>query len=80
MFGHTLVIHVIGGHTERLNLSLTQARALLPEEDFIQCHRSYVVNKSAIQSLRRYELTLTDGNSVPVSKQRYQEVAALLAL
>lgn len=58
VFGHTLVIHVAGGHTEQLNLSLTQARALLPEEGFIQCHRSYVVNKNAIHSLCRYELLL----------------------
>ena len=80
VFGHTLVIHVLGGRTEQLTLSLTQAREILPKENFIQCHRSYVVNKDMVSSLRRYEVTLRNGETVPVSKQRYREVeTALLA-
>lgn len=58
VFGHRLVIHVLGGRTEQLSLSLTQAREILPKENFIQCHRSYVVNKDMVSSMRRYEVAL----------------------
>ena len=51
-----------------------QACELLPQDRFLQCHRSYLVNKQAARSLRRYEITLGNGEVVPVSKQRYREM------
>lgn len=78
VFNHTLVIHLKGGREERANVSLSKASALLPEGRFVQCHRSYLVNLDEARSLVRYELTLSDGAKVPVSKQRYQEVRAAL--
>ncbi|GEM_PF-4456671 len=78
VFGHRLVIHLTTGKTEELNFSLSQARALLPEEIFIQCHRSFLVNKQEIQLLRRYEIVLNDGSVIPVSKQRYRDIEAAL--
>ena len=78
VFNHTLVIHLKGGREERANVSLSKASALLPEGRFLQCHRSYLVNLDEARSLVRYELTLSDGAKVPVSKQRYQEVRAAL--
>lgn len=75
VYGHTLVIHFSSGRTERLSFSLSQARELLPQGLFVQCHRSYLVNREAVRSLRRYEITLAGGESIPVSKQRYAEVA-----
>lgn len=78
VFGHRLVIHLAGGGEEQLLFSLAQARELLPADRFIQCHRSYLVNKAAIRSLRRFEIALADGTAVPVSKQRYREVEEAL--
>ena len=77
VFGHKLVIHLSDGRVEQLNNSLSQARELLPQDRFLQCHRSYLVNKQAVRSLRRYEITLGNGEVVPVSKQRYREVEEL---
>lgn len=74
VFGHKLVIHLSDGRVEQLSYSLSQARELLPQDRFLQCHRSFLVNKQAVRSLRRYEITLADGEVVPVSKQRYREV------
>ena len=74
VFGHKLVIHLSDGRVEQLNYSLSQARELLPQDRFLQCRRSYLVNKQAARSLRRYEITLGNGEVVPVSKQRYREV------
>ena len=78
VFNHTLVVHLKGGREERANVSLSKAAGLLPGDRFIQCHRSYLVNLAEVRSLVRYELTLSDGVKVPVSKQRYQEVRAAL--
>lgn len=74
VFGHKLVIHLSDGRVEQLSYSLSQARELLPQDRFLRCHRSFLVNKQAVRSLRRYEITLADGEVVPVSKQRYREV------
>lgn len=78
VFNHTLVIHLKGGREERANVSLSKAAELLPEGRFVQCHRSYLVNLDEARALVRYELTLSDGSKVPVSKQRYQGVRAAL--
>lgn len=79
VYGHTLVIHFADGRAERVNVSLSKARELLPQDMFVQCHRSYLVNKVAVRSLRRYEATLSSGERIPVSKQRYRDVADALA-
>ena len=78
VFNHTLVIHLKGGREERANVSLSRAAGLLPGGGFVQCHRSYLVNLDEARSLVRYELTLSDGTKLPVSKQSYQEVRAAL--
>lgn len=55
------------------------AQPMDPEpRGFVQCHRAYLANLNEARSLLRYELTLSDGMKVPVSKQRYQEVRAAL--
>lgn len=74
VFGHRLVLHLTDGAVEHLGMSLTQALALVPEDAFVHCHRSYAVRRGAVRAIRRYELVLSDGESVPVSKQRYRKV------
>ncbi len=46
----------------------------LSTSGFIRTHQSFAVNLSYAASLKRYLLTLSDGRSVPVSKQRYSFV------
>lgn len=47
---------------------------------FIRVHRSYLVNAAHIVSVKRYELTLTNGDVVPIPKQRYAQVRREIAL
>ncbi len=60
--------------------SLKSIREKLPENDFLQVHRSHIVNRSWIQSLERnknsYTLILSDGLStrVPVSRHRIPDL------
>lgn len=42
-------------------------------EQFLSCHKSYVVNMEQIVEFRSSELQLTYGKIVPVSKARYRE-------
>lgn len=75
---HTLTVHLANGSAERIAYGLAKARELLPGDRFIQCHRSYLVNRDAVRSLRRYEAELVDGSRIPVSKQRYHEMEQAL--
>ena len=40
----------------------------LPQELFIPCHRSYIVNLMHVRCLKRTELFLSDGKRLPVSR------------
>jgi len=43
-------------------------------EDFIFCHRSYIVNLGYIQGLKKNELILINGESIPLSRRLSKEV------
>lgn len=42
--------------------------------ELLKLHRSYLVNKRYIKSIRRYQATLTDGTTIPIGKERYMEI------
>ncbi|MEM7660242.1 MAG: LytTR family DNA-binding domain-containing protein [Bacteroidota bacterium] len=48
----------------------------LPEEQFIRIHRSYLVQRSAIQSIGSQRLELSSGASVPIGKSYRKRVLA----
>ncbi len=43
--------------------------------DFVRCHESISVNIAAIDKLTKTDITLRNGEMIPVSKSRYPEVA-----
>ena len=53
------------------SLRIFEYESILPQKQFILCHRAFVANLAVVQSIRRYELELTDGTVVPVSKHRF---------
>ena len=58
--------------------------AHLDPADFIRVHRSHIVRISAIKQLESvakgsYELRLSDGSDVPVSKSGYQRLKRILS-
>lgn len=71
---HTLAIRFADGHEELVNTPLSRTQEQLPHGLFVACHRSYVVNVDAIRSVRRYWITLQNGEQIPVSRSRYQTV------
>ncbi len=62
------------GQQEEFSIKISDLESLLPERQFVLCHRSYLVNLGFIRYLRRRELELTTGVSIPVSKYRQAEV------
>ena len=46
----------------------------LEGKNFIRCHRSYIVGLAYTARIKKKELLLDDGTSVPVSRRLFQEV------
>lgn len=59
---------------EELNLKFSDLTALLPERRFVLCHRSYLVNLEYIAYIRGRELELTNGETLPVSRYRMDDL------
>lgn len=55
---------------EEVSMKFSDLSALLPERQFILCHRSYLVNLEHIAYIRNRDLELTTGEVLPVSRYR----------
>ena len=42
--------------------------------NFIRAHKSYLVNMAHITKIARYEITLSTGKSIPISKKNYLSI------
>lgn len=58
----------------KVNLKISQLNELLASQQFVLCHRAYLVNLEFVQYIRRYEIELKDGKILPVSKYRISEI------
>ncbi|MBC7721781.1 MAG: LytTR family transcriptional regulator, partial [Pedobacter sp.] len=50
---------------------------LLQDYGFIRCHQSHLINKKYIKSLLKIDggfLLLEDGNQIPISRQKKEQV------
>ena len=43
-------------------------------DDFIFCHRSYIVNLNAVRQIKKEEIVLDNGVLIPISRLKYREV------
>lgn len=65
---------VLKDRSENLNMKFSDLSGLLPEHQFMLCHRSYLVNLDYVGYVRNRELELTTGEVLPVSKYRQREL------
>lgn len=42
--------------------------------DFVRCHQSFLVNMGHIEKISNYQVYLSDGSEIPVSRPRYSEL------
>lgn len=72
-YRHTVTIHTAEGE-----LSLTAALSSVLKDfegyDFVQTHKSYVVNLYHIKRIETAEVMLSDGSRIPISRYRLPEL------
>lgn len=71
VYGNTLLIHTASETTKTYG-SLDELIKLLPAENFLHCHRSYVVNMNFIASQDGLDFVLKDGTRIPIPKKDKQ--------
>ena len=55
------------------NLGISTVKNMLPEE-FVFCHRSYIVNMRYVRSIGKTDIMLDIGEKIPLSRRLYKEV------
>ena len=78
IYGKTLTFHLKDNKILEFTKTLSEIIKLLPKDDFIQCHRSFLVALNEIESITRYQILLSGGMKIPVSKLRYTDVQKAL--
>lgn len=71
-------IYRSSGQCTVTRIILKNISAMLPEEEFIRVHRSFIVHKPKVRSFNRQEIFLTDGTVLPVGRQYAPEILARL--
>lgn len=79
IFDHELHIHTVDGKTHCGRGCLSGLKAQLADSAFLRCHKSYLVNLRYVANLCRYQITLANGTTVPVSKQNYLAIQQVFA-
>ena len=59
---------------EEVSMKFSHLSALLPERQFVLCHRSYLVNLEHTAYIRSRDLELTTGEVLPVSRYRVDDL------
>jgi len=58
--------------------NLKHFQELLPEENFIRTHQSFLVNKTVIISIKNNNLLLINDTEIPISSRRKSEINTIL--
>ena len=71
-FDHFIEVHTAKSkHT--VKMPLYKLKNMLPE-DFVICHRSYIVNMRYIKKITRADVVLDSGQALPLSRRLYADV------
>lgn len=69
-----ILIHCVDGRTMTLYGTFSSfCHDELPSDIFYRCHRSYAVNMQYAERINRYDFALSDGTTVPISKNSYND-------
>ncbi len=73
--GNYTIFYIVGGKKIVVTQPLARMQELLPEEKFIRCHHSFVVNRYHVKEYDKKGLLKTTGDkSVPVSGRKLKDV------
>ena len=72
---HSLLISTtVRSDPLRITAKFSDIQRTLPESQFVQCHRSYIINIAHVRMLTRTECTLSNNMSIPISRTYSAEV------
>ncbi|MDL2327649.1 LytTR family DNA-binding domain-containing protein [Ruminococcaceae bacterium OttesenSCG-928-A11] len=70
IMGRTATFHT-GQGTLNCPARLKDLELELMDDNFVRCHKSFLVNLGKVQRVKRYEFQLKTGETVPISKSYY---------
>jgi len=74
--GHYVLLHHANGTVTKTLMAFSSLlEPLLSQGDFIQSHRSYVVNLRYIHRIGKHELIMLNGAQIPLPKSRHQQLS-----
>lgn len=74
VYSHDVRLKKITGEIISFTGSLKEIEEMLPFMTFMRPHKSYIVNMQYITKIVRYEITLTSGEVIPLSKGKYLDI------
>lgn len=74
IYGHNISVYVKSGKSHTFSGTLKKVESQLPPSLFIRAHKSFLVNMEHIVKIARYEITLSNDATVPVSKKKYPAI------
>ena len=73
--GHYVVLHHANDTTTKTLLPFSSLlELLLSHGEFVQSHRSYIVNLHYVYRVGKHELIMLNGTQIPLPKSRYQQI------
>jgi len=73
-------IYLINSTRKLSSKNLAYFEDVLTDKGFFRCHRSFIVNRIHVDSLKNEELLMKDGRLIPISRRRKSATKAWLAL
>ena len=61
-------IYTVDSRPVITQMSMKSLEAMLPENEFVRVHKSYIVPRHRIESYSRTQLTLTGGTEIPIGR------------
>lgn len=77
-FDHNIKIATVSG-SYIFKSSLSEVMKQLSDSRFLQVHRSYIINYNNTSHIKYEEITMTNGDKIPVSRDRRKEVRKIIS-
>ncbi|MBR0311050.1 MAG: LytTR family transcriptional regulator DNA-binding domain-containing protein, partial [Oscillospiraceae bacterium] len=76
--GRETLLYCTGG-VMRVSMSLGKTAEQLPSPPFLRCQKSFLVHTGAISELSGGNVVMSDGRSIPMTRDRSRELAKTVA-
>lgn len=70
VFNHELCVHLSSGKKISMRGTLTEVINQLPHHAFVQPHKSYYINMEHIDRLTQQNITMTNGDLIPIGRSK----------